>query len=127
MKKHHLQINNGIVIAQSFVNWPNKPANVIEAPDDGNYLGYSWNGAVLTPPPIPNAVWGTGDFILAIGENALDAINSHAHVKAKLFSQYLSSSNTIDLNKPKVLAIINQMKTAGIITAAIHTQILAGE
>lgn len=127
MKKHYLQIQNNLVVAQSFALWPNRPANIIEAPDNGNYLDHTWDGETLTAPiDVSKPIWPTGEFILAIGEDALDVINSHASPKAKMFSQYLNSESVIDLNITKLFDLIILMKDNNIIDQATYDLIQAG-
>lgn len=83
-------------------------------------LGKKWDGAkfVAVAKPARYKVWSKPQFILTIGKTAFDSIVDGADKDLRFAKYVLDSADSVDMNVPEYVALVDLLRAKNIITAA---------
>lgn len=90
-------------------------------------LGQKWDGAkyvAVVAAPVYK-VWSKPQFILSIGQAAFNSIIDGTDKDLRFAKYVLDSADSVDMNIPDYVAMVELLKTKGLITAAKLTELKA--
>lgn len=94
-------------------------ANIVEVGDD-SCMGKKWDGAkfIAVPAPVRYKIWSKPDFILTVGKAAFDIITDGADKDLRFAKYVLDSADSVDMNNPQYVALVDMLRAKNIIDAA---------
>lgn len=121
MSKLYAQFDMVTGVIYSVVQSSSAPVgpNVVEV-QVSDCLGKKWDGGkIVAAPVVPiYKVWSKPAFVLSIGRAAFDSIVDGGDKDLRFAKYVLDSAGSVDLNVPEYAAMVEMLKTKGVITAA---------